>query len=60
MFMDCPKCGSEFVTNDAEIRRCPDCLQWLDLDLEIKDYYGKSYKTEQYDTYDEDNYAYDY
>ena len=64
MFIDCPKCGSEFIVNDNElstVRRCPDCLQWLDADdtsaLYAKSYYGQ---TSSYDDYDSDNYAYDY
>ena len=64
MYMDCPKCGSEFIVSDAElatVRRCPDCLQWLDADdyMYAKSYYGQD-KESYYDDYDMDNYAYDW
>jgi hypothetical protein len=32
-YVDCPKCGSEFVVSEdmmAGNLRCPDCLQWVD------------------------------
>lgn len=31
-YVDCPKCGSEFVVSDDIVSsslRCPDCLQWV-------------------------------
>lgn len=31
-YVDCPKCGSEFVVSDdivSSTLRCPDCLQWV-------------------------------
>jgi len=31
-YVDCPKCGSEFVISDeiaSSTMRCPDCLQWF-------------------------------
>lgn len=63
MFVDCPKCGSEFIVNDAElatVRRCPDCLQWLESDdhMYAKSYYGNN-NDSYYDDYDVDNYAYE-
>lgn len=65
MFMDCPKCGTEFIMKqdqDMVITRCPDCLQTLDNDLDgkgyVKAYYGSSQQS--YDDYDTDSYRYDY
>jgi hypothetical protein len=64
MFMDCPKCGTELIVNDIDVRRCSDCLQWIDLEADgpnyAKTYYGSSHQVLEYDRYDEDNYAYDY
>jgi predicted Zn finger-like uncharacterized protein len=60
MFMDCSKCGTEFIVKDEEIAvmRCPDCLQWIDTGMDgaqyVKAYYGNS---KQLDDYDDD---YDY
>jgi len=36
-FLDCPHCGSEFVISDdllVSTVRCPDCLMWIDEDVE--------------------------
>ena len=68
MFVDCPKCGTEFMMKDDEdvaFTRCPDCLQWLSDDLDgkgfAKAYYGSSKQLQDsYDDYDTDNYGYDY
>ena len=64
MFIDCPKCATEFIMNDTTVRRCPDCLQWIDLDLDAtmyaKTYYSNSHQVSSYNNQDELNYAYDY
>jgi len=68
MFVDCPKCGTEFIVNDSQdtpVMKCPDCHQWLSDDLDgkgfAKAYYGSSKQlNDSYDDYDSDNYGYDY
>lgn len=68
MFMDCPKCGTEFMMKedqDMAVVRCPDCLQWLTDEFDgkgyAKAYYGSSQQlSDPYDDYDADNYGYDY
>lgn len=67
MFMDCSKCGTEFIVREDQvaIMRCPDCLQWLDNDMDglgfAKSYYGSSRQLmDSYDDYDSENYGYDY
>jgi predicted Zn finger-like uncharacterized protein len=68
MFMDCPKCGTEFVVKDdqvASVLRCPDCLQWLESEMDAssyaKAYYGSTIQDDhRYEDYDSENYGYDY
>ena len=64
-FVDCPKCGSEFMIDEdimSSNLRCPDCLQWIDTDTD----FGLKSKLAGYanrlgsDYLDELEYGYDY
>lgn len=40
VFVDCNRCGSEFVVDDGVVAarlRCPDCLCWVDVLEEVPD-----------------------
>ena len=64
-FVDCPKCGSEFIIDEdllASSLRCPDCLQWISSHYEdapaslVSSYGGRS---EHWDSYGYEE-GYDY
>lgn len=66
-YIDCPKCGSEFIVSDdisGSALRCPDCLQWIDdhydlygdLSMEISGYASRLGS----DSMNELEYGYDY
>lgn len=65
-FIDCPKCGSEFIVDESIMSsnlRCPDCLQWIntlyeDDDKAFVSSYSSSY-TDRYSDYDYEP-GYDY
>lgn len=65
-FVDCPKCGSEFVIDEAITGlslRCPDCLQWLSsYDQDDAKTYVTSYASSYNDNYNDYDYqqGYDY
>lgn len=67
-YIDCPACGSETImpkTLTEPHMRCPDCLQWIDINNNDKDayalkkYYGSSLQLaggydDEYDVSDSD------
>lgn len=64
-FVDCPKCGSEFIIDEnilSSTLRCPDCLQWIDSLYSDDRAYVSSYSSRGADLFDEYGYesGYDY
>ena len=66
VFVDCAKCGSEFVVDEAisgSRLRCPDCLQWIGAeDFDHNYAYSYSANSYSYSQYDDLGYqsGYDY
>lgn len=54
-YVDCPKCGTEFMVSDqiaSATLRCPDCLQWFS----EMDYYGSDNLVSAYSSHVESFY----
>jgi uncharacterized Zn ribbon protein len=61
-YMNCDKCGSEFIVSNAMSAslRCPDCNRWVELEPAqnySSRYHSKGY-VDQYVDFDMDNYGY--